>query len=484
MEKLGERRFQAVWSNVVDAFEFRARSKRATTPWTTVELVDRPRADQLGLAATSPEYAGGATEPLPPGKGPYYVLKGSTLEVRGAANKPLSEAILVAAGARHEMAIDGGNNFRTLLSAGQVDGGVYHVELTDTERLMLPERSQPGPLRSKRPTSFTLKIKPDREPRVIAKLTGVSALVVPEARVPLDCRIQDDYGVSASRLCYQWRGEKDDTGSDGADPLDELHGAGNPTAVSFQTALELPPLEIPPGSRLTLFIEADDNDDVSGPKSGKSTTFVLRVVSPDELRTDLLRREKEHRLQFEGYLKQQEDVATECAALLADVRGKPCLEPEQRQLLVKLGKRQKVLGTNIATLANRFEGILAEVRNNRLEEDSGPLQRRLRYRIVDPMWSLHDESMPEAARHTEHAWRLSEDVAGRNQALADAITTQQSILASMREILNHLVKVEGFQEAVNLLYETQRAQKDVLELTDTERQRRIREILDQGSPRK
>jgi hypothetical protein len=484
MEKIDERRFQVMWSNVVEAFEFRARSKRATTPWITVELVDRPRTDHLVLAVTSPEYAGGVTEPLPPGKGPYYVLKGSTLEVRGTANKPLSEAVLVAAGSRHEMTITDGISFLTSLSSGQVGGGAYRVELTDTERLMLPERSEPGPLTSKRPTSFTLRIKPDREPQVLAKLIGIGTLVVPEARVPFDCRIQDDYGVSASRLCYQWRGEQDDTGSDGVDRLDELHGPGDSTAVSFQAALELSPLEVPAGSRLTLFIEADDNDDVSGPKSGRSTTFMLRVVSPDELRTDLLRREKEHRLQFEQHVKQQEDVATECEALLADVRGKPRLEDEQRQLLMKLGKRQKLLGTNIAALANRFEGIIAEVGNNRLEEENGPLQRRLRYRIVDPMWSLSDESMPGAAQHMEQAWRLSGEAAKRNQALSDSISAQQSILASMREILNHLVKVEGFQEAVNLLYETQRAQKDVLELTDTERQRRIREILDQGSPRK
>jgi hypothetical protein len=484
MEKLGQRRFQAIWRNVVEPFEFRARSKRATTPWVTVELVDRPRTDQLLLEATSPEYAGGATEPLPPGKGPYYVLKGSTLEVRGTANKRLSQAVLVAAGSRHEMTITDGRRFQTSLSSGKVEGGAYHVELADTERLTLPETGEPGPLRSKRPTSFTLKFKPDREPQVLAKLIGISTLVVPEARIPFDCRIQDDYGLSAARLCHQWRGEKDDSGSDGVDRLDELQGSGNSTALSFQSALELPPLEIPAGSRLTLSIEADDNDDVSGPKSGKSTTFVLRVVSADELRTDLLRREKEHRLQFEGHLKQQEDVATECEALLADVRGEPRMQAEQRQFLVKLGKRQKLLGTNMAALANRFEGIIAEVQNNRLEEENGPLQRRLRYRIVDPMWSLTDESIPDAAGHLDRAWRLSGEAAQRNEALSDAIAAKKAILASMREILNHLVKVEGFQEAVNLLYETQRAQKDVFELTDTERQKRIRQILDQGSPEK
>jgi len=480
MQKSGDRRFQTTWRNVIDAFEFRARARKASTPWFTVKLVDRPATEQLLLAATAPKYAGGETEPLPVGKGPYYVLKGSTLAVRGTANKPLSEATLVAGSAEHEMTIADGQDFHALLPPDKVNAGVYHVELTDTERLMLPDATEPGPLKSKHPPSFTLKIKPDREPQVLAKLIGISTLVVPGARVPFDCRVHDDFAVTAARLRHGWRGETDDTGDDGVNPLDEFDELRNRRSASFQSVLELPPLGIPAGSRLSFLIEADDNDDVSGPKSGKSTTFVLRVVSEDELRTDLLRREKDYRQELEQRVKQQEHVSTECEAMLAGVRGQAKLETAQRQLLVKLQKRQKLLGTNIASLASRFEGIITEVQNNRLEEENGPLQRRLRDRVVDPMWTLSNDSIPQAAGHMDRAWRFSGDATKRNQALSDAIATQRSILDAMRDILTHLIKVEGYQEAVTLLCEIRKAQKDVLDLTDVEKQKRIRQLLNQG----
>jgi len=45
-------------------------------------LVDRPALEQLELAVTPPRYAAGKTRQLPPGRGPYYVLKGSRLDVR------------------------------------------------------------------------------------------------------------------------------------------------------------------------------------------------------------------------------------------------------------------------------------------------------------------------------------------------------------------------------------------------------------------
>jgi hypothetical protein len=480
LARSGARRFETIWRNVLEPFEFRARTGRASTPWITVALVDRPRVEQLHLAATSPTYAGGNTEPLPLGKGPYYVLEGSTLEVRGVANKPLSQATLVVAGARREMTIAGDRDFRASVPVDEGSAGVYRVELADTEQLTLPGASEPGPLWSTQATSFTLEIKPDSEPRVLAEVTGVSSLIVPGARVPWHCRIHDDYAVTAARLHYRWHGENDDGGEDGVERLEQIDGLPGRRAVSLQSALELPRLRIPAGSQLSFSIEADDNDDVSGPKSGRSSTFVLRVVSEDELRTDLLRREREHRIELERGLKHQEDVSTECEAMLAGVQGKARLETGRRQLLVKLERRQKLLGTNVAALAGRFQGIIAEIQNNRLEEENGPLQSRLRDRIVDPMWTLADDAIPRAARQLDEAWRLSTDAARRDRTLSDAITTQQSILAAMRQILTHLVKVEGYQQAVNLLYETQRAQKDVLDLTEAERQKRIREILSEA----
>jgi hypothetical protein len=44
-----------------------------------------------------------------------------------------------------------------------------------------------------------------------------------------------------------------------------------------------------------------------------------------------------------------------------------------------------------------------------------------------------------------------------------------------------MVKSEGFQEAVNLLYEIQKAQTDVHEQTTKERQERIKRILEGGA---
>src|SRR5262245_60324738 len=81
MSKNGERQFEATFASVLEPFEFRARGGDAVTKWVRVELVEPPAVTELSLVVTSPAYARLPPESLPPGRGPYYVLKGSTLRL-------------------------------------------------------------------------------------------------------------------------------------------------------------------------------------------------------------------------------------------------------------------------------------------------------------------------------------------------------------------------------------------------------------------
>ncbi|HAY80046.1 MAG TPA: hypothetical protein DCY79_09615, partial [Planctomycetaceae bacterium] len=63
------------------------------------------------------------------------------------------------------------------------------------------------------------------------------------------------------------------------------------------------------------------------------------------------------------------------------------------------------------------------------------------------------------------------------QKLQNLVSDQWQLIADMQEILSQMEQSEGFQAAVNLLYEVQKAQQDVLELTDQERDALIKSIL-------
>jgi hypothetical protein len=208
----------------------------------------------------------------------------------------------------------------------------------------------------------------------------------------------------------------------------------------------------------------------------------LRIVTEEELRTDLLRREKEQRLEFERSIKNQEDVLTDCRAFEAATRQQTDLTTQQKDQLVQYHKRQKLVGQEAAAIAERMAAIVVEVQNNRLEEQGGRLQTRLSEEIVEPMRIVADEMIPIAATALEKARRQAGAATDRSAALGEAIARQNEAVAKMKEILEHMVKAEGFQEAVNLLYEIQKAQAEVNDQTNRARQERIKRILEGDGP--
>lgn len=460
--------FRLDFKNVLEEFDFRVYSDRAVSPWTHVNLLPPPQIDQLVIEVTPPAYTGESTARLPTGKGPYSVLRGSSLRLAGWASKELSRADLIVEGDTLPM-LSQGKRFSIDLPPEHVNAGKYVIDLSDTEGLV-----------NRRPPSFGLRIRPDNAPRVRAKLIGISGMVVPRAVLPLDCRITDEYLITDVGVEYNWQSESDAK----ADQvpfasLAERLETG-PRSLDFIDILDLEPLSVPTGSTFVFKVAAVDNDDVSGPNVGYSSEFLVRVVTEDQLRTDLLRREKERRQEFEALLKSQEDLITDTRALEAVVAGEEAMAADQKQTLMQLQRRQKGVATNIDNISKQLFDVITEVQNNRLEEEGGPLQQRLFEHVIEPMVRLHEQSVPEAVRRLDRTRRLADQTAERDKALSEAIGQQQRIAAAMREILLHMVKTEGYQEAVNLLYEIEKSQQGVFDLTRQEMQQRIERILQQG----
>ena len=491
MKKKGERQFEATFANVIEPFEFRARGGDAVTEWVRVELVEQPGVAELRIVVTPPKYTGGSPEELPPGRGPYYVLAGSSLELSGAANKPLVRGDLrydgelfiqpepkTAAKAQHRgtaaLLRDAGTRLAGQVPADKLVIGTYVFDLEDTLGLT-----------SRRPTTFAIRKRADREPRVRMRLIGVGGMVTVKAVVPFTCRVSDDFGITSGRVVYRWKGEDPmQEATTGGVEFEQLKGKFGGTELSLDDGIEIEPLKVPTGTGLSFRFESADNDDVSGPNVGRSSEFLLRIVTEDELRTDILRREKEQRQEFERLTKNQDELLTDCRALEAAVKTRPDLAAEQKDQLMQYHKRQKLVGQNTTAIAERLASIVIEIQNNRLEEKGGRFQTRLTTEIIEPMRVVSGELIPQALTGIDKTRRQAAVPAERDAALAETIVLQTEAAAKMKEILEHMAKSEAFQEAVNLLYEIQKVQTDVHDQTNKERQERIKRILEGGGVEK
>jgi hypothetical protein len=485
----GRFRFERLMATVREPFEFRIRCSSGHTPWIPVRLVDRPEARSLRLSAVEPKYAGGQTVALAADRSSLYVLKGSRLLVSGTATKPLFAAEVLVDKQAFPLSVDG-ESFSGSVAAKWVDGKTYHIRLVGTELLQFPNEPGPRRLESNPHTRFRLRIRPDRVPKLSLKLHGIGGMVVPNATIPCEVQAEDDFAVTAARLKHEWRHRDDTEPRKAGDPLLKVNDALKDEskqpwkALTFQHTLSLQPLEIKPGSSFSFQFEADDNDDVSGPKTGKTQLLTIRVVTEAELRDDLLRREKEQHQEFERLVTEQGKINTETAALLAAINSRKDAPEKLRELM----RQQVTLGKNLAAIAEKLASIVQEFRNNHLIDDENQIKAR-EEKIIAPMRELAKTPVPAAAGSLEAGRRKAltlqsqgrnpspDAKAARDAALGEAVKTHKAIQDSMDAILANMQRTASYQEIVNLTYRVLKAQQAVLGLTDQEIKALLRRSL-------
>ena len=474
MVGVGEAAFRATFRNVLEPFEFRVRGHDAVSPLYQVQLVDRPALDRLTLYVTPPRYTGRDRRELPSGEGAYFVLAGSTLEIDGGATQPLQDAeLLWAADSLGPIAIDPDDprRFKAVVAPAALKTGTYGIAMTNTDGL-----------RSKRPARFNVRVNEDQTPTVRARLEGVGDMITQRALLPMRTRITDDYAVTAVELVYEWGGGLDaniEQIEPRRRPVNEVADRlGADHIDEFEYILDVEQTGVPLNAHLTFTLEATNNDAIGGPKVGKSTTFSLKVVSPEDLRSELLRREAEQRVEFERLIKDQVNLATE-TSILRDRPDLPDpLDNATWRTMSDLEKTQRLAAGRSQAIADQFARILAEVQNNRLEEPGGPLQQRLQRKIIGPLEALASERVPAAADLLDRARRTDVAADPRHTLLIEAVEQQAAIKAEMDQILQAMVEMEGYQQAINLLREIISAQKDLNEQTRRELEQRIEDIFD------
>ncbi|MBI5525298.1 MAG: hypothetical protein HY897_03115 [Deltaproteobacteria bacterium] len=127
---------------------------------------------------------------------------------------------------------------------------------------------------------YAAEVVPDKPPQ--AEILGPADLLSGEKEVAEDGTVEmpiaaeDDFGVRSVAIVASVQG----TGKERVVHVAEPSGA--PTRWGGEHRIELGPLGLAPGDRVTICVEARDNDAVSGSKPGRSRNYHLKVYSSVE----------------------------------------------------------------------------------------------------------------------------------------------------------------------------------------------------------
>lgn len=285
-------RFVFRLENVQQDFSYRFYLGDGRGPAFDVTVQPAPLLEQAEFAQEFPAYTG--RPPVRQPSGALVFFPGSTVRVTARASQELGAIEVRFAGedapAPVTLAVDE--------SDPRTATGVFTVPASGITGLSLP-LSNRASISAPDSTIYPVTIETDRAPVVTieAPATEAESMVV-SAQLSIVARLADDFGLSAAELV---------TVTGGVERRVPLAIAADRTVIyDVAPAFENPPLEA--GAQLVWWIEATDNNNVTGPGIGRSGERRLTIVTFAEKQQEMLQRLEETSRRVEEVARRQGDI--------------------------------------------------------------------------------------------------------------------------------------------------------------------------------
>lgn len=351
------------------------------------------------------------------------------------------------------------------------------------------------------PFRYFLGAIQDEPPTVSIALRGIQSAVTPIARLPVQCTVQDDYGVESLEAFVSQSAAVENDGdaekevqTQWAEPISQVlqpDRDGNADAVidlrELTNAGRIPALA--PGSAISVYAEAQDGFDLEGIHSTTSEIFRLQVVTPEELLTLMERRELGLRTRLEQTLSETQTLREQLAGFQADrfeltmerQEGETEEQTRRRELRI-IALRVQQSGLQVSKTAEELTGVaeslddlLLEMVNNRV--DSKDRQERLGMGVRDPLRKIADVSMEQLKQEIQSIEVGIEEPQKALQATESAIKTTDQVLLELTAVLEKMLDLESYNELLDLVRGLIQDQEQLKEDTQTERKNRVKDLF-------
>ena len=460
-----------------------------------IEVVDNP-VITMELEREHPAYTKLRTTRVPV-TGAMSIPVGSRVTVHAVSNKDLDRVQIDAMLDDQPLAPE---VLRIDRPQGDRRSFDYTIARLDKDTTLLFTLTDVDGIRSREPVRLLLAAMPDESPRVAVQLRGVGSAITAKARLPVAGQVTDDYGVARAWFEYAL-----DQQTPASQPI--AQPADQPTAWRLDDAMDIRPLGLTAGHKLTFGVKAADGCTLkTGPNVGAGERWVLDIVTPEQLRTLLEARELLLRQRFEAIQQEVNDTralvtrvefgapapassvpepgesaATEKAADPGDEPSdaSPASPERFRSLQAMRIERAMQNGRKnaheILGVAESFDDIRQQLVNNRI--DTEELIQRVKGGIADPLLKVADEMFPELERRLERLRAALGDEKLGPDSRTQARQQIDAILAVMRQVLDRMVELESFNQAVDLLRSIIQSQEQLNEQTKLRHKQKLRDLL-------
>ncbi|MHC4916878.1 MAG: hypothetical protein ACYTGB_15455, partial [Planctomycetota bacterium] len=408
-----------------------------------VEVVDRPRAEEITASYHYPVYTRREPELGPPGRAAVSALTGTRVRLRARLNQPVSGARLVLDGQPPlEMKLESAGDRHLALGEFTVArSGHYRIEL-ETEHVRTDGSGAQRRFRFAGASApkFRVRAEPDKVPDVRLTEPGRDMNVLPEAVVAIAAEATDDYGIAGARLRWSLSGNEEEKGS-------ELPSSGfGTTAAALGRHWDLAELKLKPGQTLSYRVTARDFRPVPGPNVGSSQVYHLRVISRETFEGEKAGARERIRRAVAEVLRMETGNRGQVDSLREDLLGGSPFNTRARTDAATAESEQRAIGRRTAAIAADVDRLLTRMDVNRAgsadeDRELGGISSKLR--------GLSGEKMPAAADSIRDG-RNADGEKARTARFGEASTRQKEIIDVLRDILRRTEKWKESDELLRL----------------------------------
>lgn len=465
MEPRGPRKLAAAVKAGTEDFRYYVVAGGEKSRRYKVEVVPAPSFGRLRVAVTPPAYAGLPARALPPGEGDVRALAGSTVRVEVGVEG--ADAV--------ELEAPGG-----LRAPCEAEGDVFAGEFVVGEAgsYRVKAASRWGEAFTPR---FAVVLEPDLPPTVAVVEPARDLVVTDTSRSPrLRFACADDFGLGDVSVVYY-------NEVTGRSLTGEVGSGGGRRELEGEVDLIPPGMDLFPGDVVSYYVEAFDNDDVRGPKAGRSATYRFRFPTAAEMFERVSDEMDEGVSDLAGLREQARRLREQLEKAGAQGREKALSRPELRELVAEQERLRRELGEAAEKLDALLERAgdnvispelaakIAEANrllNEALDEQSKEALRKLSeaLREVDPervreLMAQVKLDQAELERNLERVINILKD-AQREELLRNLAACAEELAERQRDVLGRLEAADAPRDQRELAGDVEEFGDDVREAAE------------------
>lgn len=415
-----------------------------------IKVIDHPVIRSLDVKIISPGYSGIPTAEQKD-NGNISALVGSTVELSLLSNKELKSArIEFEDSTSSELKIQ--DNFAK---------GSFRIKKDNSYIISVKDQYGNNNLQ---PVRYFIKAQYDSNPAIEIIYPKQDVNLANDSRVPIEVKVNDDYGFSKLILNYKLTSSRYETAQEKFSTI-EISIEKKIKEQIVDHIWNLTQLNPAVNDVYSFYIEVFDNDNISGPKSAKTQIINVRVPSLDEILSQADETQENVQDEMQETLKEAEELKKELEKIDKDLKqDKQELTWEEKEKIEQTLDKFEKLQEKMESASEQLKQMQNELQqNNLLSEETLEKYMELQ-KLMDEMTSNEFKKAMQKMQDALQKMNRSQTQDAMNQMKMDEERLKKSIERTMN-LLKRIQVEQKMDEMIKRTESLEQKQNDLSEQT-------------------